>query len=164
MSAVSLQDKIVAREQLRSWRETIARSGKSLVVTNGCFDLLHVGHVTYLEQARRYGDLLLVGLNSDRSVRQFKGADRPVNTEQDRATVLAALESVSAVCIFDEPSAQSFLEEARPDVYAKGGDYTLETLNQQERRAVESRGGKVVLIPMVPGKSTTALLKKLAEL
>ncbi len=159
---MSLHDKIVARQHLGAWRESIRRSGKVLVVTNGCFDLLHAGHVTYLEQARKHGDLLLVGLNSDRSVREFKGPDRPINAEQDRAMVLAGLESVGAVCIFDEPNAQAFLEEARPDVYVKGGDYTLETLNQRERRAVESLGGKIVIIPMVPGKSTTALLKKIA--
>jgi D-glycero-beta-D-manno-heptose 1-phosphate adenylyltransferase len=161
---VSLRDKIVAREELQAWRESVRASGKLLVVTNGCFDLLHAGHVTYLEQARAQGGLLLVGLNSDRSVRQFKGAGRPVNAEEDRATVLAALQSVDAVCIFDEPSAQAFLEEASPDVYVKGGDYTLDTLNQQERRLVESMGGKIVILPIVPGRSTTALLKRLAAL
>jgi rfaE bifunctional protein nucleotidyltransferase chain/domain len=159
---VSLREKIVTREQLPAWRDSIRALGKRLVVTNGCFDLLHAGHVTYLEQAQRQGDVLLVGLNSDRSVRQFKGPERPINTEADRATVLAALESVDAVCIFDELSAHAFLKESRPDVYAKGGDYTLETLNQEERRAVESLGSRIVIIPMVPGKSTTALLKKIA--
>ncbi len=132
------------------------------MVTNGCFDLLHVGHVTYLEMARSHGDVLLVGVNGDGSVRQLKGPGRPLNTEQDRASVVAALQSVDAVCIFAETAATAFLEAARPDVYIKGGDYTLETLNQDERRLVERIGGKVIVVPCVPGKSTSELLKKVA--
>jgi rfaE bifunctional protein nucleotidyltransferase chain/domain len=139
-------------------------SGKRLVVTNGCFDLLHAGHVTYLENARNQGDALLLGLNGDDSVRQLKGTDRPVNEEADRAKVMAALESVSAVCIFAERSAQRFLAASQPDIYVKGGDYTVETLDQNERRTVEQAGGKIVIIPFVPGKSTTALLKKISRL
>jgi rfaE bifunctional protein nucleotidyltransferase chain/domain len=139
-------------------------SGKRLVVTNGCFDLLHVGHVTYLETARRHGDALLVGLNGDESVRQLKGPDRPVAPEDDRAAVLGALESVDGVCVFAEPTATRFLAAAQPDVYVKGGDYTLDTLNQEERRAVERAGGSIVIIPFVPGKSTTAILKKISHL
>src|SRR5512133_1598879 len=138
--------------------------GLKLVVTNGCFDILHLGHVMYLEQARRLGDALLVGLNGDSSVAQLKGEGRPVNGEGDRAGVLAALESVGAVCIFAERSAARFLERAQPDVYVKGGDYTVETINQEERRIVEQHGGKIVIITFLPGKSTTALLKKIAQL
>jgi rfaE bifunctional protein nucleotidyltransferase chain/domain len=138
--------------------------GKRLVVTNGCFDLLHLGHVTYLETARCQGDALLVGVNSDKAVRQLKGPDRPVNEESDRAAVLAALESVDGVCIFAESTATRFLAAARPDIYVKGGDYTLDTLNQDERRTVEQAGGSIVIIPFVPGKSTTALLKKISRL
>jgi rfaE bifunctional protein nucleotidyltransferase chain/domain len=149
---------------LPQWRAAVRASGKRLVVTNGCFDLLHAGHVVYLESARAQGDALLVGLNGDDSVRQLKGPDRPVNGENDRAAVLAALESVSGVCIFAERAATRFLAAAQPDIYVKGGDYTLETLNADERRAVEAAGGKIVLIPFVPGKSTTALLNKLARL
>jgi len=137
---------------------------KRLVVTNGCFDLLHLGHVTYLETARQQGDALLIGVNGDDAVRQLKGPDRPVNEESDRAAVLAALESVSGVCIFTEATATRFLAAAQPDVYVKGGDYTLETLNQDERRAVEAAGGRIVIIPFVPGKSTTATLKKISRL
>ena len=139
-------------------------SGKRLVVTNGCFDLLHLGHVTYLETARHQGDALLVGLNGDASVRQLKGPERPVTPEDDRAAVLAALESVNGVCIFGEQTATRFLAAAQPDVYVKGGDYTLDTLNQDERRAVEQTGGRIVIIPVVPGKSTTATLKKIMRL
>ena len=139
-------------------------SGKKLVVTNGCFDLLHLGHVTYLETGRNMGDALLVGLNSDASVRLLKGESRPVNCESDRAAVIAALESVDVVCIFVDRAATKFLAAAKPDVYLKGGDYTLETLNQEERRTVEQAGGKISIIPFVPGKSTTDLLKKISRL
>ena len=135
-----------------------------LVVTNGCFDLLHLGHVTYLEAARNEGDALLVGVNSDQAVRQLKGPDRPVNAEADRAGIVAALESVSGVCIFAERTALRFLSAAQPDIWIKGGDYTLETVNQEERRAVESAGGRIVIIPFLPGRSTTALLEKIARL
>jgi len=138
--------------------------GLKLVVTNGCFDLLHAGHVTYLETARNHGDALLVGLNSDDSTRQLKGEGRPVNPEADRALVLAALESVTGVCIFGEKTATRFLAGAQPDVYVKGGDYTLDTLNQDERRAVESARGEIVIIPFLREKSTTALLAKISRL
>lgn len=138
--------------------------GKRLVATNGCFDLLHLGHVVYLETARNHGDALLVGLNSDGSVRELKGPERPVTPEGDRAAVLAALESVDGVCVFTEKTAIRFLAAVEPDIYVKGGDYTLETLNQDERRAVEQAGGRIVIIPFVPGRSTTALLKKISRL
>jgi rfaE bifunctional protein nucleotidyltransferase chain/domain len=137
--------------------------GKRLVVTNGCFDLLHLGHVTYLEAARGLGDALLIGLNSDRSVRELKGPGRPINCEGDRAAVLAALESVDGVCVFDDKTAANFLRRARADVYAKGGDYTPETLNAEERRIVEQTGGKVSILPVVPGRSTSKLLAVLAR-
>jgi rfaE bifunctional protein nucleotidyltransferase chain/domain len=161
---VKFAEKIIPREKLPEWREAIRASGKKLVVTNGCFDLLHAGHVTYLETARNQGDVLLLGLNGDDSVRQLKGPDRPVNEQTDRAKVMAALESVDAVCIFAERSADRFLAAAQPDVYVKGGDYALETLDQNERRTVEQAGGKIVFIPFLPGKSTTALLKKISRL
>jgi rfaE bifunctional protein nucleotidyltransferase chain/domain len=161
---VNFRDKVVSWEKLPAWRDAMRSSGKKLVVTNGCFDLLHLGHVTYLETGRNMGDALLVGLNSDESVRQLKGESRPVNCETDRAAVLAALESVDCVCIFADRTATRFLAAAQPDVYLKGGDYTLETLNQDERRTVEQAGGNIVIIPFVPGKSTTDLLKKIARL
>jgi rfaE bifunctional protein nucleotidyltransferase chain/domain len=161
---MNFRQKIVPWEKLAEWRAAFRATGKKLVATNGCFDLLHLGHVTYLETARNHGDALLVGVNSDGSTRQLKGPDRPVNSESDRAAVLAALESVSAVCIFADKTAAPFLAVAQPDIYIKGGDYTLETLNQEERRIVESAGGKIVIVPIVPGKSTTALLKKISQL
>lgn len=158
------QDKIVAWEDLPAWRAARRASGQRLVVTNGCFDLLHLGHVTYLESARNQGDALLLGLNGDVSVRQLKGDTRPVNPEADRAAVVAALQSVDGVCIFAEKTATRFLAAARPDIYVKGGDYTLETVNQDERRAVEQDGGRIVFLPFVPGKSTTTLLEKIMQL
>ena len=161
---VSFREKIIPWDKLPEWRAAMRARGKRLVVTNGCFDLLHVGHVTYLENARQKGDALLLGLNGDAAVRQLKGPDRPVNAEADRASVLAALASVDGVSIFEEPTATRFLAAAQPDVYVQGGDYTLETLNQEERRTVERAGGQILIVPIVPGKSTTALLKKIARL
>ena len=161
---MNFREKIVAWDQLPAWRAAMRNSGKTLVVTNGCFDLLHLGHVTYLETARNLGDALLIGVNGDESVRQLKGPDRPVNAEEDRAAVLAALQSVDGACVFFEKTATRFLTAARPDIYAKGGDYTPESLNQDERRAVEQAGGRIVIIPFVPGKSTTALLQKVSRL
>ena len=163
-SRVNFREKIVAWEKLPAWRAAVRAGGKKLVVTNGCFDLLHLGHVTYLENARNLGAALLVGLNSDASVGQLKGPERPVNNEADRAAVVAALASVDGVCIFNEQTAVRFLAAAQPDFYVKGGDYTLNTLNQEERRAVESAGGTIVIVPVVPGRSTTALLQKIARL
>lgn len=151
-------------DDLPKWRETLRKAGRKLVVTNGCFDLLHLGHVTYLENARKLGDALLVGLNADESVSKIKGNGRPVNSQEDRALVLAALESIDGVCIFTEPTATRFLAHSQPDIYVKGGDYTVETLNQDERRTVEKGGGRIAIIPFVPGKSTTATLAKIAKL
>jgi D-glycero-beta-D-manno-heptose 1-phosphate adenylyltransferase len=161
---VKFREKIIAWDKLPAWRAAMRASGKRLVVTNGCFDLLHLGHVTYLETARQQGDALLVGVNSDAAVRQLKGPERPVTPEDDRAAVLAALASVDGVCIFTDSTATRFLAAAHPDFYVKGGDYTLDTINQEERRTVERAGGKVVIISFVPGRSTTALLKKLSRL
>ena len=161
---VNFRQKVLSWEALPAWRAQIRARGGSLVVTNGCFDLLHLGHVTYLEAARNQGSLLLVGLNSDESVRQLKGPLRPVMPQEDRAAVLAALESVDAVCIFNERTATRFLAHAQPDVYVKGGDYSLDTLNQDERRTVEAAGGRIVVLPLVPGRSTTAVLEKIMRL
>jgi rfaE bifunctional protein nucleotidyltransferase chain/domain len=161
---VNFREKIIAWDKLPEWRAAMRASGRKLVVTNGCFDILHLGHVTYLESARQFGDALLVGVNGDDAMRQLKGSGRPVNVEADRAAVLAALASVDGVCIFAKKTATKFLSVAKPDIYVKGGDYTLETLNQDERRAVEQAGGKIVIIPLVPGKSTTALFEKISRL
>lgn len=158
---VGFRDKIIGWDRLAMWRTGIRNSQRRLVVTNGCFDLIHLGHVAYLENARKLGDVLLVGINSDASVRELKGSRRPLNREEDRACVVAGLESVDAVCIFSEPSAARFLLEAQPDVYVKGGDYTVDTLNAEERRVVEQVGGSIVVLPLVAGRSTTALLHRI---
>lgn len=154
-------DRVIAPERLAAWRQRLRADGRPLVVTNGCFDLLHVGHVAYLEAARALGGALLVGVNGDDSVRQLKGPDRPLNSEGDRARVLAALSCVDGVCIFPEKRATRFLSESQPDLYVKGGDYTLETMDQDERRAVESGGGRIQFLSFVPGKSTTGIIERL---
>jgi len=161
---LNFRRKIIEWNDLASWREALRAAGRKLVVTNGCFDVLHLGHVSYLENARNLGDALLVGVTGDDSVRDLKGPGRPVNDEADRAAILAALESVDGVCVFKERQATNFLSRVRPDIYVKGGDYTVETLDQDERRAVEQAGGRIVIVPLVPGKSTTALLEKISRL
>ena len=161
---MNFREKIIPWDKLPAWCTALRTHGKKLVVTNGVFDLLHAGHVTYLENARHLGDALLVGITSDSHVRDLKGPGRPVNSEQDRAAVLAALESVDGVCVFPDRTAMQFLSTVKPDIYVKGGDYTLETINQDERRLMEQAGTKVVIIPGVPGKSTTAVLGKISRL
>ena len=163
-SAVNFRAKLIAWDQLAAWRKAMRDSGRKLVATNGCFDIVHAGHVTYLEAARNLGDALLVGLNGDTSVRGLKGEGRPINNETDRAAVLAALASVDGVCVFNERQATRFLEAAQPDIYVKGGDYTLETLDQTERRTIEQAGGRIVIVPLVPGKSTSALVERISRL
>lgn len=160
---MSLAEKILTLEALPAWREALRREGRTLAVTNGCFDLLHAGHVTYLEQARGFADALLVGLNGDQSVRELKGPTRPLNPEGDRAMVMAALESVSAVCVFPEMRATNFLRVAQPDVYVKGGDYTLETLDADERTVVQQAGGRIEIIPFLAGRSTTRVIEKMGK-
>jgi rfaE bifunctional protein nucleotidyltransferase chain/domain len=144
-------------------RDTMETAGQRLVFTNGCFDLLHAGHVRYLQQARGLGDALAVGLNSDRSVRELKGKGRPVNVEEDRAEVLAALGCVDYVVIFDGKRATDVLSTVRPHVYAKGGDYTPDSLDPEERAALEKAGAEIRILPLVPGRSTTAVLERVCQ-
>ena len=144
---------------LRFGREK--RNGRRIVFTNGCFDLLHPGHIGSLEQARALGDALIVGLNSDASVRQLKGAGRPVLPERERAEILCALECVDAVVIFDEPTPREIISRLLPDVLVKGGDWPGDQIVGREE--VEAAGGRVVSIPVVPGYSTTAMLRKIRE-
>lgn len=160
---MKFRDKILSAESLPLWREETRRAGKKLVVTNGVFDILHVGHATYLEAARNLGDALLVGITCDRGVRELKGPTRPLNPEEDRAAVLAALESVSGVYVFPETTAFNFLQQIQPDIYVKGGDYTIDTINQDERRLIEQMGGRIEILPGVLGKSTTGLVEKIAK-
>jgi rfaE bifunctional protein nucleotidyltransferase chain/domain len=144
---------------LRFGREK--RNGRRIVFTNGCFDLLHPGHIGSLEQARALGDALVVGLNSDASVRQLKGAGRPVLPERERAEILAALECVDAVIIFDELTPRDVIARLLPDVLVKGGDWPDDQIVGREE--VEAAGGRVVSIPVVPGYSTSAILRKIRE-
>lgn len=145
-------------------REDWRAQGKKVVWTNGCFDLFHAGHVRALEVAAEQGDVLVVGLNSDRSVRELKDPGRPLLNEKDRLAVLSALEAVDRVLVFDGKRCDRELAALRPDVWTKAGDYTPETLDQAERRAVEDNGGKIVITPLVPGISTTLLVKKIRRL
>ena len=133
---------------------------KKIVFTNGCFDILHVGHVRYLKAAKALGDVLIVGLNTDDSVKKLKGNDRPINNEADRAEVLLALEAVDHVVLFGEQTAESLIAEVKPNIYVKGGDYTLETL--PEAKIVQSYGGRVEFIPMVADRSTTNVINKIS--
>ena len=142
--------------------EILHRAGQKIVFTNGCFDILHAGHVRYLEKARSFGDCLVLGLNTDASVRGNKGASRPINGELDRAEVVGALKAVDYVVLFGEKTAETIIAKVRPDVYVKGGDYTLETL--PEAKIVQSYGGRVEFVQMVAGRSTTNVIKKIEQL
>ncbi len=134
-------------------------AGRRVVFTNGCFDVLHAGHVRYLAQARALGDVLVVGLNSDASVRRLKGAGRPVNPQDDRATVLAALRCVDHVVVFDEDMPVRLVGLVRPDLYVKGGDYTADAL--PEAPVVRRHGGEVRILPYLDGRSTSAILARI---
>ena len=152
---ISLQEAIDLRDRLDS-------SGKTLVFTNGVFDLLHVGHLDYLEKARQLGDALLLGLNDDESTRRYKGAGRPLVPAEERARLLAALEPVSAVILFGEATADTLLLAIRPHIYAKGGDYAHKIL--PERPTVEQIGSRVELIDYLPDHSTSALIRRIKTL
>jgi rfaE bifunctional protein nucleotidyltransferase chain/domain len=158
-----MQQKIIDLNELAQRARELSAGGKKLVATNGCFDLLHVGHVRYLQAARGLGDVLAVGLNGDGSVRELKGTGRPINSEGDRAEVLAALECVDFITIFPEMRATEFILAAQPAIYAKGGDYTSETLNAEERAALQEVGAEIRIIPFEKGYSTSLLLKQLRK-
>ncbi len=153
--------KLLTTAELARHRDQLAAEGKRLVFTNGCFDLLHVGHVRYLQAARALGDALAVAVNGDVSVRALKGPERPLNGEADRAEVLAALACVDFVTIFHTPRVTDVIAQVRPHVYAKGGDYTVESLDPTELAALRSAGSEVRILPLVAGKSTTAILEKM---
>jgi D-beta-D-heptose 7-phosphate kinase/D-beta-D-heptose 1-phosphate adenosyltransferase len=155
-------DKIVTREELVRRVEELRCTGLKIVFTNGCFDLLHVGHITYLNEARGLGDILIVGLNTDRSIRALKGPSRPIIPEQERSHVLAALECVSFVTLFDEGTPLELIRAVKPDVLVKGADYTREQVVGHD--IVESYGGKVSLIPLVDNTSTSAIIKRIKEM
>ena len=149
-----------SREAMAAQAEALRAAGRRVVFTNGVFDLLHVGHVRYLQAARALGDALLVGVNSDASVRRLKGPDRPLNPEDERAEVLAALRCVDGVCVFEEDTPHALIEAVRPHIHAKGGDYrTPDAL--PETPLVRALGGDVVILQLVPGRSTTRLIERI---
>lgn len=148
-------------DDVRRLRAELHAQKKKLVFTNGCFDLLHAGHVRYLAQARALGDALVVAVNSDASVRELKGPSRPIQNENDRAEILAALRSVDAVVVFSDARVTNLIEEVRPHVYAKGGDYTVDSLNPEEREALEFVRADIKILPLVAGRSTTATVNRL---
>ena len=153
-------EKLKSLPELAAISAQFAAEGRKLVFTNGCFDLLHAGHVRYLQQARALGDALLVALNGDASVRALKGPTRPINSEDDRAEVLAALGCVDYVTLFHTERVTELVRTIRPQVYAKGGDYTVASLDPGERGALEEVGTEIRILPLVPGRSTTATIAK----
>lgn len=153
---------LIQREDLRPFCDVLRKAGQRIVFTNGCFDILHAGHVRYLAAARALGDCLVLGLNSDDSVRRLKGRSRPINSELDRAEVVGALASVDFVTIFDEPTASELIELVHPDVYVKGGDYTLDNL--PEAKLVQAYGGRIAFIELVRGRSTTDVISKIQDM
>jgi D-glycero-beta-D-manno-heptose 1-phosphate adenylyltransferase len=156
-----MKKKIVTAEQASAIGKEMRDNGRKLVFTNGCFDLLHAGHVRYLQAARALGDALLVAINGDESVRVLKGQGRPLNRAADRAEVIAALECVDHVVIFPEVRATQLLEIVRPAIYVKGGDYTEATLHADERDALERIGAEIQILPFEAGHSTSGLLEKI---
>lgn len=150
---------LINRDNIEKFCDELRNQKKKIVFTNGCFDILHAGHVRYLNVAKSFGDILIIGLNSDESVKRLKGNDRPINNQEDRAEVLLALKAVDYVVIFGEQTAEEVIAQVKPDVYVKGGDYTLETL--PEAKIVQNYGGKVEFVEMVKGRSTTNVINKI---
>jgi rfaE bifunctional protein nucleotidyltransferase chain/domain len=152
---------LTSLDTLQSLRQQWRSQSKTVVFTNGCFDIVHAGHVAYLSEARKLGDVLVLGLNSDESVRRLKGASRPINTAADRAAVLAALRSVDYCVLFDDDTPQSLIAALLPDVLVKGGDYTPATIVGAD--LVQQHGGRVVVLTFVEGKSTTRIVEKIMQ-
>lgn len=156
-----MHKKIKTVTELRPLLEILRGAGKKIIFTNGCFDLIHTGHTRYLAQAKSYGDLLVVAVNSDASVRMIKGEKRPINPEADRMETLAALEMVDFVTIFDEPDPYRIISELKPDVLVKGGDWPIEKIIGRD--VVEAGGGRVINVPYVEGASTTGIIEKILK-
>jgi len=157
----TMNDKLLSQAELLGVRQSLRAARKTLVFTNGVFDLLHVGHVRYLAAARALGDALVVAVNSDRTVRELKGDGRPITNENERAEILAALRQVDYVTIFDDASPRSLIAKLLPDVLVKGGDYALDEIHGREE--VEAAGGRVVSLPFVDGASTSAIVEKMKK-
>jgi len=159
-----MNGKILSAGEMALVSEKLRAQGQRLVLTNGCFDLLHPGHVRYLQAARGLGDALAVAINGDQSVRELKGEGRPLNRENDRAEVVAALGCVDHVVVFPELRATRLLEEVRPSIYVKGGDYTRASLDQEEQAVLEKIGAEIRILPFEPGHSTSELVEKMRRL
>jgi len=157
------ETKLVDMAELRWMAQQVRDRGGEVAFTNGCFDILHAGHVNYLRAASQHGDFFVVALNSDESVTRLKGPGRPVVAEAERAAVLSGLGSIDAITLFSSDDVQPLLNDLKPEVYVKGGDYTIDTINQDERRLVEGYGGRIVLIPGQEGASTTNILARIRE-
>ena len=152
---------LIKQSDLNNLLIRLKEQGKTIVTTNGCFDILHVGHVRYLEKAKSFGDVLIVALNSDKSVKSIKGESRPINNENDRAEVLSGLKSVDYVVLFDEDSPIDLLLQIKPDVHTKGADYTIDSL--PEAKGIMEAGGRIEFISFVEGKSTTSIIEKMRK-
>ena len=151
---------LIDRNDAQNFCDILRRAGQKIVFTNGCFDILHAGHVEYLSTAKNFGDVLIVGLNNDDSVKRLKGSSRPINCQEDRAKVLLGLKAVDHVIFFGEDTAENLIAEVKPDVYVKGGDYTLQTL--PEAKIVQQHGGRVEFVNLLAGRSTTNIVDKIA--
>jgi len=158
---MSEERKVLEFEELKKIIVDAKRKNRRIVWTNGCFDLLHVGHVHYLKEAKKLGDLLVVGINSDSSVKEVKGPSRPIQSEYERAEILSSLKYVDYLLIFSEPNVEKYLRELQPEIFVKGGDYSLDTIDQTEKKIVESYNGQIVFIPLVEGKSTSKIIETL---
>lgn len=161
MKVKSYREKIVSPEEIGQIADKAREKNLTIVTSNGCFDILHTGHVEYLQAASRYGDLLIIGINSDSSVKKLKGKGRPVNSENDRASIIASLGFVDYCVIFSEDTPEKLLEKIKPHIHIKGGDYKAEEI--AEKKIVEENGGTVKILPLVDGYSTTGTLKKISE-
>ena len=159
-----MNKKIVNQNRLASIADLLRDQGRRLVLTNGCFDLLHVGHIRYLQSARALGDALAVAINGDDSVRTLKGEGRPLHTENDRAEIVAALECVDYAVLFPEVRVTRLIERVRPAIYVKGGDYTPVSLHPEERAALEKIGAEIRILPFEPGHSTSGLIERMKGL
>ncbi len=157
------ESKICDIEKLQRIVEDLKKKNKKIVWTNGCFDLLHIGHTRYLKEAKKLGDVLIVGINSDSSVRQLKGPTRPLQTESERAEILSSLDFVDYSIIFPELTVEKYLKELQPDFYVKGEDYSLESINQEEKKAMESYNGQIKFVQYVEGKSSSSLIEKATQ-
>ncbi len=155
------KEKIKSIKEIEKICEEFRKKNKKIVTTNGVFDILHIGHIRYLEEAKKQGDILIIGLNSDYSVRKNKGPKRPINSEESRSEVLSALETVDYVVIFEEDTPIKMLSKIKPDIHVKGGDYDINQI--VEKDIVEQNDGKVVLVPMIKGFSTTKIIELIKE-